>query len=264
LVLAEDKKKLIIGGMLSILIALILVAQAVFAPSTNPSVTPTLVTTPNINATAGYYFNANNFTFLLDGEMPLSAFYYRTHSHGMAYREIEGGHDYLVLDMHGNYPSAVGNEFCVSCYSISRTYLYGNFTWYAYMNETGDGSKDLYFGGLELEHGHPWEGLIAMHYGDMVGATGYYFITSEGGTNETTAMAGFNANNTRTKFQINWYSTYVEAYVNDVLEANHTTRVPNEPMGWIIEVCHWEPGNTPTRDNRIYFDWGSFDYTPHP
>lgn len=191
-------------------------------------------------------------------DLPLSAFTYRWGTYCIPYRQSIGGIDYLVFRAQANHPVEADDERYWSAFSIKKYFSYGVFDWYGYESRAGAGQRETFWG-LEARHGIFNQGAAAF-WRDTAGI--YWFRTSTGGATEDTNLGAQNWS-ARTQFTINWEAAQVRAYIDGAGPvATHAAQVPNEPMGFFIEVSHEYPPNTPAGDTHIYYDWQSFTYTP--
>lgn len=201
-------------------------------------------------------------------QLPLASFYYRVMTWGLAYREEISGVDYLVLEAHPNHPvgaaAVTGDERNWSVYSISKKFGYGDFEWYAYHYIGGAGQRQTYLGGLEYNHGTPYDGLITVVRNDTGNHELWTTLGDGNPANSTRTAIGGMDWTARTKFKLEWRPTFVKLYVDDVLEATHNVNIPTGvEMCWMTEIYHPPPPNTPNDYTRVYFDWRSWNYTPY-
>jgi len=137
---------------------------------------------------------------------------------------------YIVIRMH-NTASKVA-----SWLAFGKTFSFGTYEWKGRMVEPVTDAT-IYLGILEKRHGWADEGLIALlHDGSD---HKYYFKTSNevkgGAGSESTEIIGIDFTVEKT-FKIEWTSTFVKFYIDDVLKATHNTKVPQDPMQIFSEV----------------------------
>lgn len=170
---------------------------------------------------------------------------FRVDEQGLIYYEDP----YLVIRVH-----AVTDHF-VSWLAFGKTFHFGTYEWKA--KAVNDIAKAIiYLGILEKRHGWADEGIISIYWN----GTNWVFATSNeakgGAGSETTNIAGIDFTVEHT-FKIEWTSTYVKFYIDGVLKATHTTKVPQDPMQLFAEVGT-DPSIAPASEPESQFRAGSF------
>lgn len=170
---------------------------------------------------------------------------FRTDVVGLIYYEDP----YIVIRLHD-----IASKIA-SWLAFGKTFSFGTYEWKAKMvNPVTDST--IYLGILEKRHGWSDEGLIALYHDGSDHK--YYFKTTNevkgGAGNETTEILAIDFTVEHT-FKIEWTTTFVKFYIDDVLKATHTTKVPQDPMQLFAEVITiGAPGNEP----ESHFRAGSF------
>lgn len=152
---------------------------------------------------------------------------YRIDKEGLIYYEDP----YIVIRLHDIA------DIWASWLAFGKTFHFGTYEWKARLVEPVMDAT-IILGVLEKRHGWADEGIIALKHAGSDHK--YYFVTSseaKGGTgNETTEITAIDFTVEHT-FKIEWTSTYVKFYIDDVLKATHTTKVPQDPMQLFAEVA---------------------------
>jgi len=115
--------------------------------------------------------------------------------------------------------------------SWAGRFTYGTYEWKGYVSEVVT-DWDIYLGFCE-EFPAGWRNAIFIWYDGSQAK--WLFETIKAGTKETTEITGINFLAER-KFKIEWTSTYVKFYIDDVLKATHSTQVPTTRMIGFIET----------------------------
>ncbi|MEM2849043.1 MAG: hypothetical protein QXI36_02065 [Candidatus Bathyarchaeia archaeon] len=134
-----------------------------------------------------------------------------------------------------------------------KEYGYGTYQWIAKVGGTTWGEE--YACGFEHHHGFPLEGLITFLRLYDAGGLKHRCWTSWNGNQQTTDLTEENWTTERT-FKIEWTSTYVKFYINNVLKATHSTVVPQDSMGFFSEACAYRGGTT---ESVAYYKLNTFE-----
>lgn len=117
---------------------------------------------------------------------------------------------------------------------MGQQFGYGTYEWYAKL-ENPTTLSSIFVGGFEKKHGFAEYGLIAPMY-DAVGNQ-YILRTMDDAGNIEDTVLGAEDWTSEKKFTIEWTVSSVKLWVDDVLKATHTTRVPTQYHQFFVEVA---------------------------
>jgi len=165
---------------------------------------------------------------------------YRIDAEGLIYYNDP----YIVIRLHNE------TNHWISWLAFGKTFGFGQYEWKA-KADNNETNSYLYLGGLEYHHGWYNEGIICLRWS----GTEYAVCTTWSGGETATSVNDIDFTTERT-ITINWTSSYVEYYIDDVLKANHTSNVPQAPMQLFAEVGIG--ASAPTTEPIVYFRNKSF------
>jgi len=152
----------------------------------------------------------------------------------MAYRQDEKtiiwyDGTYFVLRCHTHTD---GYTHYGSILVMGQQFGYGTYEWYGKVANVS-ALSDIYVGGFERKHGFAEYGLIAVMY---KGGVGYQFRTMDDAGNIEDTVLGADDWTSEKKFTVEWTVSSVKLWVDDVLKATHTTRVPTQYHQFFAEI----------------------------
>jgi len=142
---------------------------------------------------------------------------------GYGYSAYHDGKYLVCRSMAGSYAAQL--------FSFGRRYHFGIYQARAKITQPGRG-KVAWLLGFENHPGWASEGVI----GFLNGSGTCKARTRDGVGAESTTLTGEDWTTEKT-FKIAWSSTSVKFYIDDVLKATHTKRVPTMTMCWFIETA---------------------------
>lgn len=155
---------------------------------------------------------------------------------------------YLIIRCH----DSVADQY-ISWLAFGKTFHFGTYEWKAKASHNALANCTLYLGLFEKHHGWADEGLIAIKWD----GSKWWLQTSYGSGLgfEDTEITGVDFTVEHT-FKIEWTSTEVKLYVDGVLKATNSTKIPQEPMQLFAEIAIG--GTPPASEPLIYWRNRSF------
>jgi len=164
---------------------------------------------------------------------------FRVEKNGLIYYEDP----YFIIRCHNGT-----NDLWCSWLAFGETYGYGTYEWK--MKAVNQTYTAMYFG-FEYHHGWLSEGILSILWDN----TTWSALTSHAGSTQQTSLNDIDFSVERT-IKIEWNATAVLFYVDGVLEATHTTYVPN---GYEMQLfCEIGFYDTPADEPFAYWREGSF------